>query len=265
MASVFEEMGIFDLPFLPVQIVVKTKTVDLKARALSAEEEDQLDSIQMDEYGRLITEMTKPKADGLISELDRVALVYSTKPDSEIAEQLVGTREPDVRKRALETSGIDFQFELDKISQIEDLAEREKYAAEQNKVYDAALKDAREALQAEIEAQGHELLVAQIAQININIKALTLARKAYNSEYLFRTLYRMDEKQRAFDTAAQLRQQWSTEKIEEAVKAVQEAVRTDLPFESPPEIAPSGQPSSSNTSEEVTPIGGPPTETTPAA
>lgn len=265
MASIFEELGILDLPFLPVTIPVKDKTVALMARALSAEEEDELDAIQMDEYGRLITEMTKPKPDGSMSELDRIALVYGTKPDHEIAEQLVGTREPDVRKRALEISQIDFQEELAKMALMEVEADRDAYAKEQNAAYEAAIKEAKSELQDEIAGQGHENLVAQIAQININIKALTLARKAYNSEYLFRTLYRTDEKTRAFDTADQLRQQWSSEKIGEVVTLVQEAVRTDLPFVSPPAVEPSGQPSSSSISEEATPTGGPPTETTPVA
>jgi hypothetical protein len=269
MASYFSLQGIFDLPFVPVVVPIHKSPVNLQARALSAAEEDELDALQMDEYGRLITEMTTPPkpVDGepvKLSELERIVMVYRSKPSSELAEQLAETREPEIRKRALELSGIDFTAEVEKMQAMEE-GDRDKYAAEQNAVYEQAMKDAKVEIQATLELNDHENLVDQIAQININIKALTLARKAYNSEYLFRTLWTPDHSARVFETADQLRAEMSSETIAVAVKIVQEAVRTDLPFVSPEESAPNGPQPSSDTSAVDTTTGGEPTTTTLAS
>lgn len=258
--SFFEELGLLDRPFVPIKVKIHNKEIELRARALSGKESDELEAMQMDEYGRVLSKLMESN-DGAISELERVTRVYTEQPSKEVARQLVASRTLDVNARALEIAGIDFQKEADKLKELPE-EERDAYAKEANEKWEAALEQSKSELQAELELMPSAELARQVAQVTINVRALRISRRMFNDMFLYYSLYEKDEEKKVFESRAQVGERLTAGTIGTLVEAVQAALKTDLPLESQGDSAPDNAPSLQNTSVEATADGGTPTTTT---
>jgi hypothetical protein len=261
MSNYFEELGLLDRPYVDFTSKLKGKEVKFRARSLSGQESDELESLQMDEYAKILSKLTE-KVDGSMSELERVRKVFESSPIEDVAKQLVAARENEVISRALDISGIDFRTEATKMEAMEE-SEREAYATVQNEKYEAARAEATAELQAKFVAEPIEKLAKELSQVSINVRAMNLARRTFNDTFLYYALYHPDKDEKIFTSRDAVGKDLTAETIQQLVTAAQEALSTDIPFVSPGDNALDKQPSSPDTSEAVTEAGGKPTPTTP--
>lgn len=262
--SYFQEIGLIDRPFVDLKISIRGKDVDVRARALSAKEADEIESLRMDEYGRLLTRFNE-SVDGGTSERERVTGLYATKSERELISQILPTREDEVAARALEASGIDFAREIAAVNRMETEEEREAYAKDVDERLEAAKLVAREDIRAELSLKSVDDLAQIMGQVNINIKAQRQSVEAYNTAFVYYALYRPDKPERVFDSVEQVAEELTDVKISEIVMAVQKALTTDLPFGSREDEEPNKPPSSPATSRGATKGGGTRTRTTKGA
>lgn len=262
--SYFEELGVFDRPFVDVKAVLHGKEVPLQARALSAKDADAIDALQLDEYGRLLQKFTEP-VDGSVNEVERVERVYAAQSHPQVVRQLLQTRGSDIEARAIEISGIDMQATMEEMRSLPDDDAREAFAKSQNEILEEARKTARAEVKHELEAQDVSDLAHTLAQVSTNVRAQIQAGQATNAAFLFYTIYRPDTKERAFTSIDEVTEMLSPAKIVELADAVRRALATDIPFGSQGDEEPSTPPSSQRTSKAATPAGGKRTTTTKGA
>jgi len=265
MASFFEEIGAFDRPFVDVTVKVGGKETTLQSRLPSAQEQDSMEAYFTNEHAKALTEMTQPRNGGPC-ELDTMRSMYSARPDADLINQLLGTRNQEVKKKAVELSGINLLKEYVRIKALPEAEQAAAFAENDDKIAEF-IGPAREHIAAEYEGCSHDELVEQTAQVAINIKALAKANRSLGAQYLYFTLYRPGENpKRAFESTDQVRDQLSPETIESITQAIRAAIEkdADLPPDSPEGSAPDGRSSSPSTSAAVTTTSGEPTATTPA-
>jgi len=268
MASIFEELSALDHPWVDVAIKLGKSDIACKSRIPSSDETDALDAYFMDKYAAIISEKSRSQ-DGKPSELDAVKAVLLTQPKTDIIEQLVPTRIDDIRVRAYELAGINFQDEAKALKELPDEAARAEYQTKREAELKDAIADARKEVVDGFLAQDSDALCEALAQVNINVKAQRLAREAANANIVHYSLYDL-EGNRVFKSLEEVRS-LSKMTVESIIKAISVALtpKADLPLESQADNEPDGQQSSADTSapEEQTPStdGGAPTEPTPAS
>ena len=264
MSSLFEDAGALDCPFVDITVKVGGKDVPVTVRNPSAFESDEMDAFFANEYAKNLAEMTT-STNGKACELDTVKAIYSTKPSSEIIEQLLGTRSSDITSLALRRSGLNMVDEALKIQKMTD-EEKKPYEAAMQEKLDKFVEEARAEIRAEYDSVSQYDLVERVSQVNINIKALGKSNRALAAEYLYHGLYRPGTDQHAFDNVEQVRQQFSVETIDRLYRQFRTATTeksTDLPIVSPEESTPDGLTPSLNTSGVVTMTSGEHTATLP--
>ena len=268
MASLFEELGAFDRPWVDVTVRIGSAERQMLARVPSASEQDAIDAFYMDEFSRILMDNVVAK-DGKISERDRVADIYRTRSKEDIVEQLIPTRSLELKERVQALTGILIGAETLRLQAIEDDEER-KIEAE---ALDIRWKEGEDIVRKEIaEELGYEdfdLLVKRLAEVNINLKVQMTAKKNTNARFLLSSLYFRNPDGSAGEPAFKSIEevsQFKAETIESLTAQVQAALQkgADLPLESPAGEEPGKPLLSQSISEAATPISGEPIATTPA-
>jgi len=260
--SYLSELGLLDRPFVSIDVTLgrSADKVRLRARALSARDQDALEALQMDEYGRLLTWFTEGTPD-VEPEIERVARIYETKSKQEIVGQILPTREADVTARALQQAGINMIQEAAYMRTLPE-EEQEAYAALQNEKLENAKLETREEVRAELMAQPVEQLARTMAQVNVNLRAMTQSTRLYSNAFVFYSLYQPIKDERVFGSPEEVGNELTEGKVTELVSIIKRALVTDLPFVSPVDGEPSTPPSSPSTSAAATRRGGRRTPTT---
>lgn len=266
MSSYFEELGAFDRPFIDKVVKVGPTDVKVSIRQISAAEQDAVDAFEMNEYGRLVQE-ANVSTDGAPSEFARVLSVYKTRSVSEIARQLLATRNSAIRDEAAKLANIDLNAEELKMIDMTP-AERDAYVVEMDAKLQAVQKVAEDKITDEIAASdSFDNLCVRLAEINTNFKCQMKARRASNTHFLYNAMFRPDDhSKRVFETPDSVRA-LAQDTIDGFSTVVREALRgdSDLPKPSPEEPASDKPSPSPDTSEVEAPTSGDSTTGTPAS
>lgn len=260
MASYFEEQGLFDRPFVDVNLTIRGKTIPAKARVASGKESDMMDVFFASEHSRVLASLDQ-STNGLPSERASIRAMYSTRPRSDIIDQLLGTRGKDIIERAIKIAGLDLVEEDKKMSGM-GKEERTNYEAEKQAILDEARIKAKAEIASDYDSTSTDELLDKVTEVNVNIKALARANRALYAYYLYYTLYRPDEQTRCFESADQVKNELSSETIDSLTLQVRKALEqlSKVPTESPEASEQSGPtPSQSNSVEDTTASGEPTT------
>lgn len=229
MASLFEEIGALDRPFIPVTLKINGRDVAVTARRPSAREQDSLDTYQMNEYGRVITESDR-SVDGNLSELERVKRIYTSRPKSDLVQQMLPTRADEIRQLAADLAGVDLGEESLKMAAMGD-EERAAYVKQRDEEMKTVVEAAKKQVAEDIDkTETMESLVDYLAQVNINIKAQLIARRNAHASFLYYVLYRptgdgSEPTKRAFDSPEQVQAQFTKDGIEDIFNTVAAALK----------------------------------------
>jgi hypothetical protein len=267
MATLFEELASLDRPIVDVQLTINGKVKDLTARRPNALEADAIESYYSDEYARLIIEKTESSDPARPSELDQMRGLYAGRTREELTAQLLETRLPDIERIAFEKADFDVHAEIRMFADRPE-SEREAYLEKRKAEVKKAQLEARAEVKAEYDARDFKDLVDLISQVNINVKAISEAQSSKASMYLYYAL--IDDKgERICPSAEAVKANFTMPTIRRLVSDIEKAFvlqsAPDLPFVSPDDNEPDGQPSSSATSEAGTVTGGKRTRTTRAS
>jgi hypothetical protein len=257
--TIFEELLSFDRPYIPVTLKIGEHEVKCLARKPSSEEEDKLDALEGDKYGEAIIKATTP-VEGEVCELRRVKNIYLTRSKVEVLGQLLGTRQSDIQKRALELADINAATVMEAKKNLDD---------EGAKAYDADLteklkghwKTALEEIEAEYDDKDFGELCDLMSQINVNMTALAEAGRAKSAARLHFQVF-TEDKERVFPDIEKIFS-LSSDTIRDLGQTVQIALLRasvpNLPFVLPVEAEPDAQPSSPSDSAADSTDGGTPT------
>lgn len=259
MSSVFEEIANLDRPFVKCMLNFGGKLHEFVVRRPNALEADAIEAYYSDEYAKLIVKYTDPTEDGRPNELQQMRNVLGNATTEAVIAQLMGTRKEDVQRYAV--SKLDFDPATEAAATLEMTPEeQEAHVAKRREEFKAAHEAATVEVRAEYENLDRADLVETLAQINLNMKCLMEAGQAREAIFVYLTLYSVNaetnEEERVCPSADAVREKFTKTTIryfyENITAAFALAVRRDLPFVSPDEGTPSGQPTSANTSEPAT-------------
>jgi len=267
MASLFKELELLDRPYIPMSIQIGGRKIDIEIRLPSAQEQDAIDAFYMDFYAKTIAEKLEIKPGRKTSERDSLRLIYESRPKADLIEQLLPTRQADIEVRAYELAGLDREEQLREIYKLAQ-TDPEKAQAHARWI-DDTLADTRINARSEVASIYEKKTVEELARImsdvNINLKATQLAGQAREADVIYYSSYGVGGNERLFESPEEVLEELRPEKISEITLAMRKALseHEDLPFASPDDKEPNGQPSSQSGSVEATKAGGKRTKTTP--
>lgn len=263
--SLFKELQLLDRPYIPMSIHIGGRDVKVRVRLPSAQEQDAIDAFYMDTYAKTIAEKLEIRHGRKTSERDSLRLIYEARTKAELIDQLIPTRQADIESRAYELAGIDRDYELRELMRLSS-SEPERFTERAQQIDDAIAitqPQAREEVARSYEDKSVEELARLMADININMKATTSASQAREADVLYYSMYDETGKQHMFESPEEVLEELRPDKITEIMRAIRKSIKEyeDIPFVSPGDSAPDGQPSLSSDSAADTKTGGKRTKT----